>query len=84
MAAKGWVTRRRNLAVGARPFLKAVRGGGRAGAIAAVQALVRESRAVMLLTGSRDLRALARAKRVIRGELRLWIDELSCGGRSYL
>ena len=61
----------------ARPILKALRAGGRAGASAAVDAIVRELRAAMLLTGSRDLRALARARRVIKGELSLWIDQLA-------
>jgi isopentenyl-diphosphate Delta-isomerase len=61
----------------ARPFLKALKSGGPAGAEAAVDAVVRELRAAMLLTGSRDLRALGRARRVIKGELVLWIDQLS-------
>ncbi|MGO8993933.1 MAG: type 2 isopentenyl-diphosphate Delta-isomerase [Polyangiaceae bacterium] len=61
----------------ARPILKALRAGGAAGASAAVDAIVRELRAAMLLTGSRDLRALARARRVIKGELALWIEQLS-------
>ena len=61
----------------ARPFLKALRAGGAAGASQAVDAVVRELRAAMLLTGSRDLRALGRARRVIKGELVLWIDQLS-------
>ena len=61
----------------ARPILKALRAGGRDGASSAVDAVVRELRAAMLLTGSRDLRALARARRVIKGELALWIDQLA-------
>jgi isopentenyl-diphosphate delta-isomerase len=61
----------------ARPILKALRAGGEAGAKAAVDAIVRELRAAMLLTGSRDLRALARARRVVRGELASWIDQLA-------
>ncbi len=60
----------------ARPILKALRAHGDAGARAAVAAVIRELRAAMLLTGSRDLRALARARRVIKGELALWIDQL--------
>lgn len=61
----------------ARPFLKALRAGGPAGALSAVDSVVRELRAAMLLTGSRDLRALGRVRRVIKGELALWIDQLS-------
>jgi len=61
----------------ARPFLKALRSGGPKGAENAVDAVVRELRAAMLLTGSRDLRALARARRVIKGELATWIEQLS-------
>ena len=61
----------------ARPILKALRAKGDAGASAAVDAVVRELRAAMLLTGSRDLRGLTRARRVIRGELSLWIDQLA-------
>jgi isopentenyl-diphosphate delta-isomerase len=61
----------------ARPFLKALRSGGHEGAVAAVDAVVRELRAAMLLTGSRDLRALARARKVVRGELASWIEQLS-------
>ncbi len=61
----------------ARPLLKALHQNGRTGAVAAVDAILRELRAVMLLTGSRDLRALSRAKRVIVGELSAWIEQLS-------
>jgi isopentenyl-diphosphate delta-isomerase len=61
----------------ARPLLKAVRSGGRAGAVAAVDAIVRELRAAMLLTGSRDVRALTRTRRIVKGELATWIDQLA-------
>jgi isopentenyl-diphosphate delta-isomerase len=61
----------------ARPLLKALREGGREGAVAALMTVVRELRATMLLTGSRDLRALIRAQRVVIGELALWLDQLS-------
>ena len=61
----------------ARPFLKALRAGGPAAAAAAVDAVVRELRAAMLLTGSRDLRALTRARRLIKGDLARWIEQLS-------
>jgi len=60
----------------ARPILKALRAAGNRGARGVVEAVVRELRAAMLLTGSRDLRALGRARRVIKGELALWIDQL--------
>jgi isopentenyl-diphosphate delta-isomerase len=61
----------------ARPILQALHQGGRAQALACVDGLERELRAAMLLTGSRDLRALARAPRVVVGELALWVDQLS-------
>ena len=61
----------------ARPLLMAYRAGGVAGASAAVDAIVRELRAAMLLTGSRDLRAMGRARRIVKGELALWIDQLA-------
>jgi isopentenyl-diphosphate delta-isomerase len=61
----------------ARPLLKAYRAGGVAGASAAVDAIIRELRAAMLLTGSRDLRAMGRARRIVKGELALWIDQLA-------
>jgi isopentenyl-diphosphate delta-isomerase len=46
----------------ARPVLVALREGGRAGAIAALEGIERELRAVMLLTGSRTLGDLRRAR----------------------
>ena len=58
----------------ARPVLIALREGGRAGAIAALEGIERELRAVMLLTGSRTLADLRRARRVLTGELRTWAD----------
>jgi isopentenyl-diphosphate Delta-isomerase len=61
----------------ARPLLQALHQGGRPQALAYVDALERELRAAMLLTGSRDLRALGRAPRVVVGELALWVDQLS-------
>jgi len=60
----------------ARPVLKALHAGGRAGAVAFLDAVEAELRAVMLLTGSRDLAALRRAPRVVGGELRAWLDQL--------
>lgn len=64
----------------ARPTLKALRAGGREGAEAYLDEVERELRAVMLLTGSRDVGALRKAPRVIVGELERWIAQL--GGRS--
>jgi len=61
----------------ARPFLKALRAGGPAGARSAVDAIVRELRAAMLLTGSQNLRALTRSRRVVTGALSEWIEQLS-------
>lgn len=60
----------------ARPALKAFRAGGRAGVEAFFDGVERELRAVMLLTGSRDVSALRRAPRVIVGELERWIAQL--------
>ncbi|MCC6648407.1 MAG: type 2 isopentenyl-diphosphate Delta-isomerase, partial [Polyangiaceae bacterium] len=41
---------------------------------ALLEAVEAELRAAMLLTGSRDLQALRAAPRVLRGELRDWLD----------
>lgn len=60
----------------ARPALKAYRGGGRAGVEAFFDGVERELRALMLLTGSRDVAALRRAPRVIVGELERWVAQL--------
>jgi isopentenyl-diphosphate Delta-isomerase len=59
----------------ARPALKALTSGGRAGALAFLEGIEAELRAVMLLTGSRDVEALRRAPRVVGGELRIWLDQ---------
>lgn len=59
----------------ARPALMALEAGGRDGAIAFLAAVEAELRAVMLLTGSRDLAALRRAPRVVGSELRAWLDQ---------
>jgi isopentenyl-diphosphate delta-isomerase len=75
----------------ARPVLKALRGGGQRGgpreqasgredAMALLEGVENELRAVMLLTGSRDLVALRRTPRVVVGELAAWLAEL--GGES--
>ncbi len=60
----------------ARPVLKALRAGGREGAEAFLDGIERELRAVLLLTGSRDLAALRRAPRVLVGELERWLTQL--------
>src|SRR5688572_4822520 len=59
----------------ARPVLMALREGGRAGAIAFFDRVERELRAVMLLSGSRDVAALRRARKIIGGELRRWVED---------
>jgi isopentenyl-diphosphate delta-isomerase len=59
----------------ARPALKALTSGGRAGALAFLEGVEAELRAVMLLTGSRNVAALRKAKKVVGGELRLWLDQ---------
>jgi isopentenyl-diphosphate delta-isomerase len=59
----------------ARPALKALTTGGRDGAIAFLEGVEAELRAVMLLTGSVDIPALRNAPRIIGGELRMWLDQ---------
>jgi isopentenyl-diphosphate delta-isomerase len=58
----------------ARPVLRALASGGRAAVLALLDAIETELRAVMLLTGSRDMKALGRTPRVIVGELSSWLD----------
>lgn len=60
----------------ARPALKAFREGGRPGVEDFFDGVERELRAIMLLTGSRDVSALRRAPRVVLGELERWISSL--------
>jgi isopentenyl-diphosphate delta-isomerase len=60
----------------ARPVLMALTAGGRDGAIAFLDRVEAELRAVMLLTGSRDLAALRRAPVVLGSELRAWIGDV--------
>jgi isopentenyl-diphosphate delta-isomerase len=60
----------------ARAALKALRAGGEAGAESYLEDVERELRAVMLLTGSKDVAALRRAPRVIVGELERWLTQL--------
>jgi isopentenyl-diphosphate delta-isomerase len=59
----------------ARPALKALTAGGRAGALAFLDAVESELRAIMLLTGSKDLAALRSAPRIVGGELRIWLEQ---------
>lgn len=58
----------------ARQALKALETSGEAGAHRYFDQVEAELRATMLLTGSRDLRALAKAPRLIGGELRDWVE----------
>jgi isopentenyl-diphosphate delta-isomerase len=58
----------------ARPALKALVAGGRAGAVAFFEAVEAELRAVMLLTGSANLQALRTAPRILGSELRAWME----------
>jgi isopentenyl-diphosphate Delta-isomerase len=57
----------------ARRALQALEAGGREGALAFFDQVEAELRATMLLTGSRNLAALAKAPRLLRGELREWL-----------
>ena len=56
----------------ARPVLVALREGGRAGAMAALDRIERELRAVMLLTGAKSLTELRKVRRIVTGELAAW------------
>jgi isopentenyl-diphosphate delta-isomerase len=60
----------------ARPVLKALHEGGRAGAVGFLESVEDELRTAMLLCGARDLEALRSAPRVIGGELGVWLREL--------
>jgi isopentenyl-diphosphate delta-isomerase len=57
----------------ARRALQAVEAGGKAGGVAFFERIETELRATMLLTGSRNLKALAQAPRIITGELAQWL-----------
>jgi isopentenyl-diphosphate delta-isomerase len=58
----------------ARPALKALVAGGREGAVQFFEGIETELRAVMLLTGSKDIAALRRAPRILGSELRAWLE----------
>ncbi|MBI2396121.1 MAG: type 2 isopentenyl-diphosphate Delta-isomerase [Deltaproteobacteria bacterium] len=60
----------------ARPVLKALNEGGRAGATRLLEAMEDELRTAMLLCGARDVEALRRAPRIVVGELGVWLREL--------
>jgi isopentenyl-diphosphate delta-isomerase len=60
----------------ARPVLRALREGGREGALAYVDRVLAELRTAMVLTGSPDLPSLRRTPRVVMGELAQWIAQL--------
>lgn len=60
----------------ARPVLRALREGGREGALAYVDRVLAELRTAMVLTGSPNVESLRRAPRVITGELSEWIAQL--------
>jgi isopentenyl-diphosphate delta-isomerase len=57
----------------ARPMLQALVDGGRKAADVLLDRVERELKAVMLLCGARSVNDLARAPRVVRGELRDWL-----------
>jgi isopentenyl-diphosphate Delta-isomerase len=57
----------------ARKALQALETGGPGGAVAFFERVETELKAAMLLTGCRDLRALSKAPRLIRGELAEWL-----------
>jgi len=57
----------------ARKALQALETGGQAGALTFFDRIETELRAAMLLTGSRNLKALAKAPRLIGGELAQWL-----------
>jgi isopentenyl-diphosphate delta-isomerase len=59
----------------ARPALKALVAGGRAGATAFLRGIEDELRAVMLLTGSPNLAALRLTPRILGTELRAWLEK---------
>jgi len=64
----------------ARPVLRALVSGGRGACAAFLRGVETELRAAMLLTGSRDLRGLRDARRVLEGQLNGWIEQLGPSG----
>jgi isopentenyl-diphosphate Delta-isomerase len=62
----------------ARRALQALESGGVAGAHAFFDRIEAELRAAMLLTGSRNLSALAKAPRIVTGELAHWLQLAAC------
>jgi isopentenyl-diphosphate delta-isomerase len=58
----------------ARKALQALDADGEQGALAFFDRVEAELRAAMLLTGSRNLAALRKAPRLVRGELRHWLE----------
>jgi isopentenyl-diphosphate delta-isomerase len=60
----------------ARASLQVLEAGGRDGAIAFFERVEAELKAAMLLTGARNLAALRKAPRVVRGELADWLAQL--------
>jgi len=58
----------------ARPMLQALRGGGREAAEAYLDRVIAELRTVMLLCGARTIADLQAAPKIIRGELRDWLQ----------
>ena len=59
----------------ARPALKALVAGGRAGAVRFFESVEGELRAVMLLTGSSNVAALRQTPRILGSELRAWLEQ---------
>lgn len=63
----------------ARPVLRALHEGGRAGAVHFLEGIESELRTAMLLVGARDVAALQHAPRVIGGELAAWLRQSLAG-----
>jgi isopentenyl-diphosphate Delta-isomerase len=60
----------------ARPVLQALASGGEQAAHLFLDGVEAELRAAMLLVGARDLAALARAPRVLSGDLKSWLEQI--------
>jgi isopentenyl-diphosphate delta-isomerase len=60
----------------ARPVLRALHSGGRAGAIAFLEGVEAELRAAMLLVGAENVAALRAAPKIVGGELAVWLRGL--------